>query len=192
MTAAALREIDEALARLDALPVDTGVQTVDKEGRPRPQASILIDLGQRHHLFHDHGGDAYARVNVGTRKAIYPISGTDYREHLSREFYKLSGKGCNRNALTDSTATLSAVAKFDGPAEAVYPRIGKHGEAIVIDLGDDTGEAVIVTSTGWRIERSPVNFKRTGKPLSPPRPRGTCGTSKQSLHDAPATLQGEL
>lgn len=177
------REIDEALAKLDALTVDASVQTVNEEGRPRPQASILIDLGRNHYLFHDHGGDAFARVTVGARKAVYPIIGTDYREHLAREFYMLSGKGCNRNTLVDATATLSAIGKFDGPAETVNLRVGKCDNGIIIDLGDDTGEAVIVTATGWQIDDAPVNFKRTGKPLPLPRPSGACDTSKQSLHD---------
>lgn len=143
----------------------------DQDGKPRPQSAVLIELGRAHHLFHDQGGDPYARANVGTRAGVMAINGAEYREVLGREFYALSGKGANRNSVTDAVATLAATARYDGPQESVFLRVADiPGGGIALDFGDATGDAVTVSADGWTIGRAPVNFRRSGKPLSLPRP----------------------
>jgi hypothetical protein len=143
----------------------------DDEGKPRQQSAVLIGIGFKHDLFHDAGGDAYARVLIGKRKAILPVVGTEYRDILSREFYSMSKKGCNRNALTDAVSTLSAIAKYDKKEERVFLRVANvFGGGIEIDVGDETGDAVIITASGWTIGAPTVNFRRSGKPMSLPRP----------------------
>lgn len=89
---------DEPMPQSEEGAGDAGVALTNDEGRPRPQAEVLIDLGRQHYLFHDSGGEAFTRVTVGNRHAVYLVNSNDYREHLAREFYTLSGKGCNRNA----------------------------------------------------------------------------------------------
>jgi hypothetical protein len=150
--------------------VGAGIQTHTDEGKPHPQAAVLIDIGHTHELFHDHGGDAYAKVNTGTRTAVLAINSAEYREVLGREYYRLTGRGANRNAVSDAVATLSAIARFDGVEEPVYLRVADTAAGIEIDLGDDTGDAAIVTKEGWRIGTPTVNFRRSGKPLPLPRP----------------------
>jgi len=165
------RGVARSVSRYEpAAGADGAVATVDAEGRPRPQSSVLIDLGRRHHLFHDAGGDAYARVPVGNRQAIYPIGRGGYAKYLGHEFYQLAGKGANRNAIGDAVDTLAATAECDGGCEPVYLRVGKTDDAIVVDVGDETGDAFIVTAAGWTVAPAPVNFRRSGKPLPLPRP----------------------
>lgn len=143
----------------------------DQDGRPRPQASVLIEIGNTHHLFHDQGGDAYARANVGTRAAVMSVDGREYREVLGRAYYVLSGKGGNRNSVRDAVSTLAATARYAGPQEPVFLRVADvPGGGIALDIGDDTGDAITVTADGWEIGAAPVNFRRSGKPLALPRP----------------------
>lgn len=159
-------------AHADHDPKQSGdaITIYTEEGKPRAQAAVLIDIGRRHTLFHDHGGDAYAKVKIGNRDAVLAISGSEYRELLGREYYALSGKGANRNTLSDAAATLSAIAKYDGAAEAVFLRVANTESGIEIDMGDDTGTAAIIASTGWTIGAPTVNFRRSGKPTPLPNP----------------------
>lgn len=171
--------MDDGASFLDALVAeqlrapageDAGLLTHDMEGRPRPQSSVLIDIGKRHELFRDHGGDAYAKVRTGNRLAVVAVCGSEYREILGREFFAATGKGANRNAVGDAVSTLAAIAKYEGAREAVFLRVADTGDGIEIDIGDDTGDAVIVTAGEWRIGRPSVNFRRSGKPQGLPRP----------------------
>lgn len=156
--------------RMDEIAPPAGL-LYDQDGKPRPQSAVLIELGKAHHLFHDPGGDAFARVDVGARSSVVAVNGSDYREVLGREYYALSGKGCNRNSLGDAVSTLAAVARYDGPEEPVFLRVADiPGGGIALDLGDHTGDAVTVTTDGWAIGQAPVNFRRSGKPQSLPRP----------------------
>lgn len=152
-----------APAEDDAPPA---VETVTDEGRPRPQASVLVDIGKTHRLFND-DGEAYASVEGGA----YTIQSNEYREILGREYYRLTGRGANRNALADAVTTLSAIAKYDGPSERVYLRVGETIGGIVLDAGTQDRGCIEITAGGWRIlDVPPVHFRRTGKPLPFPKP----------------------
>lgn len=147
-----------------------GIQTHTEDGKPRAQSAVLIDIGRTHVLFHDDGGDAYAKAKAGARTAVMAIGGTEYREVLGREYFALTGKGANRNAVGDAVSTLAAIAKYDGGMESVFLRVASTPSGIEIDIGDATGDAVIVTGSGWRIAAPTVNFRRSGKPMPLPRP----------------------
>lgn len=161
-------------------PQGTDPATHD-DGKPRKQAVILIELGSAHELFRDTGGDAFAKVNVGTRTAVMAVSSTEYRETLSREYFTLTGAGANRNSVADAVSTLSAMAKYGDSVEPVFLRVADTEHGIDIDIGDDTGDAVTITAAGWRIGQPSVNFRRSGKPLALPRP-ATADFSKLWRH----------
>ncbi len=144
------------------------VSIITAEGKPRPQAAVLIDIGHQHGLFHDPGGEAYARLGNG---AVYAIGASEYREILSGEFYKLTGKGASRNALADAVNTLAAIAKYEGDAARVFLRVGESDGDIVIDTGQKNRACHVVSADAWRtVQTPPIHFRRSGKPLSLPEP----------------------
>ena len=50
-------------------------------------------------------------------------------------------------------------------------RVADHDGAAVLDLGDTSGRAVVVTAAGWElVERSPVTFRRSRAALALPEP----------------------
>lgn len=151
-------------------PQNLGPATHDENGTPRRQSAVLIDLGKAHALFHDRGGDPYAKVSTGSRTAVMAVNGAEYKEVLAREYFNKTGQGANRNSIADAISTLSAKAKYEGSMEPVFLRVAIAEQGIEIDLGDDTGEAAVITAAGWRIGRPSVNFRRAGKPLALPRP----------------------
>ncbi|MDM4772405.1 hypothetical protein [Solimonas sp. SE-A11] len=145
--------------------------TTTEEGMPRPQATVLTEIGRQHHLFHDLGGDPYAALPAGDGRLAVSITSAAYRELLGRDYYKLTKRGANRNAVTDAVTTLAATAKFDGPQEPVFLRVGEVSQGIVIDLGDQSHRAVVVTRDGWQVvSQAPVHFRRSGKPSALPVP----------------------
>ncbi len=144
------------------------VEILTAEGKPRPQAAVLIDIGRQHGLFHDPGAEPYARLGNG---AVYAVGSSEYREILSGEFYKLTGKGANRNSLADAVNTLTAMAKHDGAAARVFLRVGESDGDIVIDTGRQDRACYVVSTDAWcTVEAPPVHFRRSGRPLPLPEP----------------------
>lgn len=164
----AMQRIEKGAKWLDGKAQQpSGIKLTDDEGKPRAQAAVLTDIGKAHHLFHDDGGDPYAKVDGGA----YSVTGAEYKELLVREYYRLSGRGANRNAVVDATTTLSAIAKFDGPRESVFLRSGEHKGGIVIDGGSPSWGGYYVTKSGWQaVDALPIHFRRSGKPLPLPQP----------------------
>jgi hypothetical protein len=164
--------IDHLAAREAELHSVIGpVSLYGDDGQKRSQATVLTEIGKRHHLFHDEGGDAYARVQVGDHAEVFLINSADYRDCLSRAYFDLSGSGANRNATGDALSTLSAMARFTGPCEPVHLRIGSSGDGIVIDDGSRSWRCITVNADGWCCtSRRIVNFRRSGKPLALPTP----------------------
>lgn len=145
------------------------IETTNEKGKPLPQATVLVEIGKRHHLFHDAGGDAYARVAMGGSASVYAIDSGDYREILGHTYYRLQQHGCNRNAIADAINTLMASAKFDGPEHRVWLRVGETGDGIEIDTGNAGWNGVEVTASGWKYaDKHTLFMRRSGKPTPLP------------------------
>jgi hypothetical protein len=73
--------------------------------------------------------------------------------------------------MTAAIQVLQAMAVFDGPRIAVYPRIGGFEGRIYVDLGTPDWRAVEIDSDGWRIvERAPIRFIRSAGAEGLPEP----------------------
>ena len=143
----------------------------DDEGKARAQATVLTEIGKTHHLFHDAGADAYAAIPAGEGFIVLAVAGGDYRELLSRDYFRLTGKGANRNAIGDAINTLTAIAKYNGPCEPVFLRVGLSKSGLILDCGDAENRAIEVTAIGWSVvTQAPVRFRRSGKPVALPIP----------------------
>ena len=102
---------DDMAAREEALQPAAGrIALFDSNGQRKAQATVLTEIGQQHHLFHDPDGEAFARVAVADHAEVFRIVGSEYRDLLGRAYYLLTGAGANRNAITDAVATLTATA----------------------------------------------------------------------------------
>ncbi|KAF1691850.1 hypothetical protein [Pseudoxanthomonas koreensis] len=155
--------------------IPASVEVTDSEGRPRRQPDILLDLGCRHELFHAPDGTAYARTGV----AVHAVESPGYREVLAGEYFALTERGCNRNALSDAVTTLTSIAKFRGECRKVWMRVGDANDgrdgcsAVCIDPGRDDWRIIEVTADGWHWSQSPPMFRRSrafGKMPEPATP----------------------
>lgn len=161
------------------------IKLVDKENKPRPQVSILIDIGKLHVLFRGDDRTVYARVRVGDHDEVFAITSTDYREVLVMAFHELTGEGCRRGAVDDALLTLASVAKASGRQEEVFLRIGRIDDKLAVDCGDPSWRTVVITANGVSItQEHVVNFRRSGKLMAIPSPSTTPDITKlwQLIH----------
>ena len=134
------------------------------EGGPQlAQAELLVRLAEeRFRLSRAEDGHPIAIELEGPNIAI-PLKGSAsaLRASLAREFRRRHGGVASSSALADALNTLRGVA-LEAEPSAVHLRVARHNETIVIDLGDQSGRCVVVSSSGWEIlPRSPVLFRRS-------------------------------
>ncbi|MFB6775566.1 ATP-binding protein [Streptomyces sp. NPDC056337] len=149
---------------------DAGLEV--KEGRGPSQASQLVALArERYDLFMSEDGRPYGVKADGANIAL-PLRGkAGLRSQLARIFTdEHNGSVPSQSALADAMTVLEGVAQ-DADPRVPHVRVGRHQDAIVVDLGDADGRCVLVRPDGWeRASRSPVLFRRSGamKPLPEP------------------------
>jgi hypothetical protein len=152
--------------RQDSTP---DIDLLDADGKKKSQATVLIELGQLNKLFHCPNNDAYA--TIGDRQAVMALRSRDFREHLSHAFFKLTGKGCNANALTDALATLESIAKFNNSQHDVYMRVANLDKSICLDTGCPDWRVIEIKADGWQtLDTPPVKFIRKRGATALPEP----------------------
>jgi hypothetical protein len=124
----------------------TVIDLFDADGKKKSQATLLIELGQAHALFHCPNKDSYALV--GKHQAVMALRSRDFREHLSHAFYQLTGKGCNSNAMTDALATLESIAKYNSPMHPVHLRVACLDKTVYLDMGCPNWHVAKITTAG--------------------------------------------
>jgi hypothetical protein len=173
------RHIDEAKRRLglaarDATNVggkDDAAGVAPGATRAQGQATMLLDLTQNVHLFHDERGDTFVTVPVRDHDETYRIKSRAFRCWLAGLFWVEYRKAPNGEAVQNALATLESKALFEGSQELVAVRLAECDGAIWLDLADERWRAVKITRDGWEVVGSaPVRFLRPHGVLALPEP----------------------
>ncbi len=112
------------------------------------------------HLAHDHyrigvsaDDEPFAVPRTGPR-IVRPLRGGkgSLRAALADAYYTYGGRCAPQQALTEALITLEGQAQRE-EAERLHLRVAEHNGTHYVDLGDATGRAVALTSTGWQLGR---------------------------------------
>jgi hypothetical protein len=156
----------------DIPAVDGGDETPATKPQPPTPATLLVWIAQDLYEFGkttdgqpflvDRAFPNVARLLADEERAL--------KEKLSAEFFDQYNRAAAGGSISDSLQVIRGLAARKGPVD-VHLRCARFGDSIVIDLGDATGDCVIVDRTGWRVEtKSPVLFYRTGATGELPHP----------------------
>lgn len=145
-------------------------------------AQKLVELARRHFdVVIDSTGTSYAVPKEGPRQALRLQGRGSLQKQLTLIFYNQHGTTPNGQALAATMDVLEATAQYDEPVD-VSVRCARTSDGLVIDLGDETGRAIVVTPEGWRVVKAPpagVLFRRTR--LTAPLPRPSHGGKLSTL-----------
>jgi hypothetical protein len=105
---------------------------------------------------------AFADVRVGDRVLTLPLRSTEFSEWLLAHYYKEKQRAPKLSAEKDAIRTLTSVAKYENPERCeVHLRSAQVGKTLIVDIGDETGQAIEITASGWRVlPAPPVKFQR--------------------------------
>jgi hypothetical protein len=153
---------------------DDGDGDGDTGARGPSQATRLVTLATRMYDFGvTRNGDPFAVPRQGGNVARMLRGGRPpLRPELASAMYAAEGTAPNGSAMTDAMAVLEGQAQQADPVELAL-RTARDANGLLLDLGDVTGRAVMVTPDGWEItDRSPALFRRTAATLPLPQPVG--------------------
>jgi len=142
-----------------------------KEGKQKTKSTVLIEIANKHELFHDPTGEGYATISINGHKETWPIKSKVFKDHLADQYFMLTEAGVSRNIIADATDTLRGQARVRGERHEVHRRVAALDGKIYIDLCDHCWRVVEVTKNGWQIlDDSPVKFLRSPNSTSLPLP----------------------
>lgn len=144
-----------------------------KGGTGKSRATRLVDLALAAgvELWHSPAGDPYATLPADGHREHHRLKAAAVRDWLARRHHSDTGEVPSGQAITDAMAVLSGMARFDGIELATAVRVGGGDEAVYLDLGGPTWQAVEITPDGWRVVTDPsVRFVRSNGMLALPEP----------------------
>jgi hypothetical protein len=126
---------------------------------------ILVSLGEARAKFFHSSSAAYADVIIDGHRNTLPLSGAEFTDWLSHQFYiemkETPRKAPSLTAMRTALRALSAIAKFEGEQQEVVLRAAKRDEKIYLDVGDPEWTVIEIDSARWRIiSDPPVHFRR--------------------------------
>jgi len=172
-------------------PSKPGTVEAGKPKREKSQAQELVALA--HEMFElgiTTEGRPFVVPRRGPRVAQW-MRGGSFVGKLAVGLHQRTGIVCSSNARGDALHLLTAQAESADRVELTQ-RVARHGEDLVLDLGDDTGRVVVITPGGWMIEdRSPVLFARSLQTLALPTPvrGGSLDALWSTVNVAPASRE---
>lgn len=156
------------------LPADPATE------EPKGQAQQLVQMAEdTYRLIRSTDGRTYAVPRLGPAIAV-PLaskSGNSVRAKLAASLRRRTGKVASSSTLSDCINVLEGEAAELDP-QPVHLRVGRDGDAVVVDMGTETGQCITITSAGWSIKaESPVIFRRSEltHPLPEPQRGGSLG-----------------
>jgi hypothetical protein len=180
--AEALAGAAEALASLP--PTEDLDDMTEPPAKGGTQASQLVALAEhRYRIVQGVDGRAYAVDRHGPAVALSLRGRDGLRTRLARHFYDTHHQTPSGSALSDAVTVLEGTPMQPEPVALRIART-PHG-AIVVDLGDAAGSAVVVDAGGWQIvDCSPVLFRRTAltSPIAAPVRGGTLDPLRELIN----------
>ena len=164
------RELDAATA------VRRGVTDEGGAGLGHSQTELLLQLGKEAELFHTPDGRAFAQVDADGGRRTFEISDQDFGDWLRHRWYQETQNAPSPEALRAALRTLVAIAHRGGPEYEVHVRVAAHEGCYYLDLANEDGYVVKMSSDGWETVRSsPVRFLRCQgmRPLPMPERGGS-------------------
>ncbi len=160
------------VAELDEKRQDHGFGLGAEKKRKLSAAQALLKLALEHwEPICSEGGESYLIPREGPRIARLLREGSPlFSAELAALYYEQSGRVAGHYALIDCLLILQGIAER-GPRVRLHRRVARYDDGLVLDLGDETGRAVVITSAGWEVRSvSPVLFWRTTETEALPVP----------------------
>lgn len=158
-----------------------GGKSGKKKGAPAEgpsPATLLVQIAEDgYDLGVTPEGDPFALPKLGPPIVRLLRGGKgSLRAELARVYWERTQSPAGQTALADACMVLDGMAQMVDPTR-LFLRVGQGDDGeLVLDLGDTTGRAVVITPHMWKVtDNPPVLFRRTALTGPLPEPAGGAG-----------------
>lgn len=122
-------------------------------------------------LWHTPQGESYLTFEINGHREHHGLRSKASKNWLSLQLYRSDNKAPSSQAMQDALNVLEGKAIYEGLEYPVFVRMARYEDSVIIDIGDDTWEAIEITASGWQvITDPPIRFKRPRSLMPLPRP----------------------
>jgi len=153
-------------------------------GKTSDDTDLLLKLTSDADLFCTKWGEPYVDCVSNGVRHTYPLRSDEFEGWLGWRFYRETGRAIRQAPMLNVLAALSARALMDSNTHSLFLRVANAGDKLYLDLANDRGEVVEITSMGWKlVTECPVRFRRPRglAPLPKPAPNGHIGLLRPFL-----------
>ena len=135
-------------------------------------AKDVLELVPTASLFHDDAGDAFVTVSKQASVRTFAVRSHDFALWLAAVCYTECHRTPSKGVVDQVVSTCEALGVHEGDEREVFFRVGHQNGRTYVDLGDSSGQAIEIDSTGYRIVAvPPVPFRRGKGQLALPVPQ---------------------
>lgn len=134
---------------------------------PQQPAARLVELIAEHwHIAVDAATGQVCAID--DRQVVRPLD--DRADEIAAAYWCDFGAVISPAVIRAATMTVAGLVAGT-PAMSLVRRYGSDGDAVLVDLGDATGQVVRIDCHGWRLlDRSPMPLRRSALMLALPAP----------------------
>ncbi|SIN98772.1 hypothetical protein SAMN05444722_0021 [Rhodovulum sp. ES.010] len=144
---------------------------LDGTREPAPDDDAPAPLFDGMELWHTPRGEPFISIRRGGHWETFALDGSTFKRLLAHAEYQASGKTPSASKLDDQVRQMIGQALFEGERREAFTRIGRQGDALVLDLGAADWSAVEITASGWRVRQAKEpRFKRAPSMAALPVP----------------------
>jgi hypothetical protein len=140
---------------------------------PNQQTQVLLRHAAPATPFSSPRGQVFVSVPIGPEAhQVVALRSPAFRGWLIESFYRESGAAPSGSAVREALSTLEAHARAgDWPRQSVERRVASHDGKLILDLHNDAGDAVEISSHSWKLVRGlPYYFRGSRNALALPIP----------------------
>ncbi len=123
----------------------------EMEGGTQADTLLALCIEKNCILFHDQLGEPYVYFKTPKQWIVRRIGSSDFQNWLRQLFYEHTGKAIGDTTLKSVTGLLTCKALYEGAEHYLYNRIAWQGSAIVYNLCNKSGQAVVTDEKGYSV-----------------------------------------
>jgi hypothetical protein len=141
----------------------------NKSSSPKTQSEIIIDIAKKmcKQFFHDQFNTAYAAIALGDHTEVIALDNKRFKHYICGAYYETKNSVPNAESITGAINVLKYEADFKGDMIPLQLRVASYDgdDTILYDLTNKNWDIIRITAEGWKIEKSPIIFRRYSNQL---------------------------
>jgi len=136
-------------------------ENLQQEENTKSQITRLIESSKNYvnEVFRDQFDIPYAAIKKSENcLEVVPLKSRKFKSFLAQVMFECEGR-VNNEALNSVILVLESDA-FNKKFRELHNRVGRQGNSILFDLGDDKWRFIKITSEGWKVKNEPLIFFR--------------------------------